>query len=50
MIIDLDQDIQVFNQDIGLNSIELINVKDKTVTLADGRVFNWNEIMFTHKI
>lgn len=50
MIIDLDQDVQVFSKTDGLHKVITINIKERTVEVENGKVYFWEEIQFTHKI
>lgn len=50
MIIDLEKVIKVYSKDIGLKTVSLIDVENKTVCTEDKQTYKWNEIIFVHDL
>lgn len=50
MIVDLNQEVKVFNKEIGIKKVTLINLVDKQVTTEDNQKLDFNNIIFVHEI
>ena len=50
MIIDTDQDIQVYDVETGLHKVTLIDLKNNTVCTEDSLCFNLPDVQIVHKL